>query len=313
MLKSLIKSVIHFLGSSGSFLSLMKGQGSLVLNYHHIVLDDMMDGSLLFGYAHAVKSFDKQMEFLTKRLTPSLTPNAENSFLITFDDCSKSTIRHAIPILDKYGIKAKFFVVESSLEKTLWIDDYFMWCSYVPSGTYTVLGTTFQIATKRNRMSMHHALWQKYRDGIPADKILGSMNEAYGFDRFQVEKRKKAGRLQCLGVDDIEMLKSKGHEVGFHSQTHQRLSGCDRIVLQAEITTQNPDLYSTNDFAIPFGSEDDYNEEVLTALLNASKGDIYLNHAAVPSSRVYGRLNLPDSNSNATIKFHIRQYLKSIR
>lgn len=286
---------------------------TLILNYHHIVQDHTPMHSLLYGYSHRQASFESQLTWLKKHLQQSTDFSAKESFVVTFDDCSMSTYKLALPLLHKYGIKAYFFVVESDLGNILWIDKYFAWLSYVPNGSYKINEYSFEISDFESRMQTHYILWKMMPHECSIDQMLLRMDELYDFDRLFTSMSDHKDRLHTIRVNEINMLKNEGHFVGFHSQKHQQLSALTSKKLVLECSPRNREHYNCNTMAIPFGGPSDYTEDVLLEIKNQGFEHILLNHPSHEQDNVFGRLNLPDTTSKHEIRYRVSQYLNEIR
>jgi peptidoglycan/xylan/chitin deacetylase (PgdA/CDA1 family) len=307
-IKSLGKQVYFNLLSAFATKDVIAKQETLILNYHHIIPDEEIENNLLFGYAHSKSAFHIQMGYLSSIASSALTFDAPKAFVVTFDDCSMSTFKHALPILDEFGIKAHFFIVEDMIGRSLWIDDYFLWISYVPFGTYTICDKTISIKSHTDRMIAHHSLWKMISDGTHPDLILDAMRVEYTLPINLILRL--TDRMNTIGKEQIDWLKSNGHKIGFHSRTHALLSSIQKEVLSFECKPKDPTLFSERVFAIPFGWPEAYNERVINELKQNNYEAILLNHALPPSKGLFGRLNLPDTNHKSEIHWVIRQHLK---
>lgn len=286
---------------------------ALILNYHHIVPNNTPMHSLLYGYSHRQSSFESQLIWLSTNLKYSTDFDAPQSFVITFDDCSMSTYKLALPLLHKHGIKAYFFVVESDLGKMLWIDKYFAWLSYVPNGNYKINDQSFDISDFQSRMQTHYALWKMMPHECSIDQMLLRMDELHAFELLLTSLSDHKDRMQTIGVDEISTLKEGGHFVGFHSQKHQQLSALSSEKLVLECSPRHREYYNCNTMAIPFGGPSDYNEVALQELKRQGFEHILLNHPAHAIDNVFGRLNLPDTTSKPEIRYRVSNYLNEIR
>lgn len=282
---------------------------SLILNYHHIVPGTLINENLLFGYAHSTENFAVQMQWLCKKLRPTLDWKQRGGVVITFDDCSMHTYHQALPILEHHGVKAYFFVVESRLGRSLWIDRYFQWLSYVPNGKYQIGNQKMSLNSATERMNAHQLLWNQVHSDTTC--ILEQMDSEYAFDKIDKRFPELADRMRTIGQEEIEYLKSKGHLVGHHSRTHTRLSALTGEGLKEEVTMQNSTLFNTKAFAIPFGSSSDYNSEVIDIIRANDYSTILLNHPSPPKADTFGRLNLPNSGNIPLIRFHTWQHIRS--
>jgi len=287
-------------------------QSTLILNYHHIVPDSIVESNLLYGYSHSTSSFESQIEWLSARFKNSLAFEDKNSFVITFDDCSIYTIEQALPILTKYNIQAYFFLVEDRIGKSIWIDDYLFWLSYVPNGSYRLFKRNYNIVDQKSRLELHHEIWREYQYAPNHQLILSEFDAQYSLSKLKSAHSIHYKRLMTLSFEDILNLKKLGHLVGFHSQTHEQLSKLNADELSKECEYSDSDIFNCNTFAVPFGSENDYNDSVISAIKNLGYKSILLNHAVKAHDKVYGRLNLPDSNDKLEIEYKIWAYINAI-
>ena len=160
-------------------------QSALILNYHHIVPNSMVEHNLLYGYSHTTSSFESQIEWMSARFKNSLEFEDKNSFVITFDDCSIHTIDQALPILTKYKVQAYFFVVEDRIGKSIWIDDYFFWLSYVPNGPYRLFNRNYNLIDQKSRLELHQDIWEIYQNTASNQSILFEFDAQYSFSKLK--------------------------------------------------------------------------------------------------------------------------------
>jgi len=290
-----------------------ENDSAIILNYHHIIPDKSERNSLLYGYSHRITSFEAQLSWLQSKFQKSIDFSSHGSFVITFDDCSMSTFNHALPILEKYNVKAYFFVVEDDLGDILWIDKYFAWLSYVPRGIYIVNDLECSISDFDSRMNAHHKFWSVLDHGYSSAELLKDLDMAYSMNTIITSNLQHADRLYTIGQNEVNILKDLGHLIGFHSRSHQKLSTLPKDTLVTECTPLKNEYYNCDCIAVPFGTPDDYNSAVLETLREEGFGKILLNHPYRQKNQVYGRLNLPDSTSTSEIQYIVKHYINSIR
>ncbi|MEX1015003.1 MAG: polysaccharide deacetylase family protein, partial [Candidatus Paceibacterota bacterium] len=170
----------------------------LILNYHHIIPDSRVENNLLFGYAHSTTSFESQIKWLAQHFRKSQDFDTQNSFVITFDDCSQHTFELALPVLEKYGMKAYFFMVENTIGTTIWIDRYFFWLSYAPTAKYHLFDKEYTLDNHKSRIAAHHKLWSLYESNIEYSEILDEMEKAYPFSNLETDSNRLEKRLNTL-------------------------------------------------------------------------------------------------------------------
>jgi peptidoglycan/xylan/chitin deacetylase (PgdA/CDA1 family) len=168
---------------------------------------------------------------------------------ITFDDGYADNARYAAPILDRFGLKATFYVVSG------------------------LAGTTDQPWYDR----AGRALLQIGRDACA--EIAAAKNLAHDErEQWLEDLERRAPAIVAPDPDDtimsVEALRSlaaNGHEIGSHTVTHPLLPQLDRNALDREVMQSRRslgDLLGADvlGFSYPNG---DYNQNVLTAVKQA--------------------------------------------
>ncbi|MEJ5990517.1 polysaccharide deacetylase family protein [Ramlibacter sp. PS3R-8] len=154
---------------------------------------------------------------------------------ITFDDGQRDNALHAVPVLERFGVRASFFVPVQAVEdnETLWHDR---------------LGYAAARLLRTDRAAAARAL---ARLGAPdladvAATVQGLVERAKGLtpaerDAFVDATERAAGgnaRPAWDGMMTWEQLRAmaaRGHEVGSHSMTHQLLPQLDDAGLAYEV------------------------------------------------------------------------------
>jgi peptidoglycan/xylan/chitin deacetylase (PgdA/CDA1 family) len=309
LLKSSIKNFYFNALSLSGKLRGWKSSETLVLNYHHILPSNMVDQSLLFGYSHSIESFESQIQFLIDNYANSIEFSSPNSFVVSFDDCSESAVKYALPILRKHNIRAYFFINEACIGEELWIDTYFKWLSWVPFGRYRLINEEHNIQDETDRFRLNQVIWKKLMNGLLVNSVISEMNDCYNFSKLQEKSIEHSARLKVIDQTRIELLKSEGHLIGAHSQHHYPLTSLkEPKQIETETDTRNKSIYNTSVFAIPFGSASDYNDPIIQVLENKYTA-ILLNHSKpMDDTRIYGRLNFSNTSNHSILKSEIKRH-----
>jgi peptidoglycan/xylan/chitin deacetylase (PgdA/CDA1 family) len=101
--------------------------GAAILMYHSVLEDPLQCADSLGGIIHSRSVFQQQMELLVRKFHPlSLNELAAllrakekipaRSVVVTFDDGYRDNFENAVPILDKVGIRAAFYVTVNCIE-----------------------------------------------------------------------------------------------------------------------------------------------------------------------------------------------------
>lgn len=186
-----------------------------------------------------VSLFDRCIAYITKKyfvlqleelVTDSMAVQSNHEFAtIVFDDGYKDNIEYAAPILDKYKIKASFYIVTECIENN------------VPTWTY-ILDYAFQ-NTQRNRIDLSY-------DFLPSFLRVNRLEKAEARLKYvrqlkpALKKVSHADRRLVMEsviqtYDDIELpklmmnwsdlvqLRNYGHYIGSHTATHCMLGTID--------------------------------------------------------------------------------------
>lgn len=157
---------------------------------------------------------------------------------ISFDDGYKDNIEIAKPILDKYGIKASFYVVTESMDTNC------------PIWTYQ-LDETLEFYESDVRLP-RAKLWIELTKDIAVDnpqtfirdarilkariKRLSYEEQKLFLDEFYYLNPKVSGAPRMMNWDDLRRLTEEGHIVGSHTCTHPMLGQIkDEEKIRAEL------------------------------------------------------------------------------
>lgn len=279
-----------------------------ILNYHHILPNELIENNLIFSYAHSISSFRAQLAIISKRFMLTTQFKQENSAIITFDDGAMNNYTYALPILQEFNIKAYFFLIETLLQNNdlLWTDKWFLWLAKVPYGKYNILGVKISITNENDRMLVHQQLWNFLKKNYNKEKILEAMNQIYSFDNFKEYIKKNEQRFASHNGQETEIIKQAGHFIGSHSYKHDILSLQNKNELINELTNiKKSTLYNTKVFAIPFGTSDEINHETISIIVQQGFNAILLNQIKVKHPVCFGRINLPNTSNKYEIEAHL--------
>lgn len=135
---------------------------------------------------------------------------------ITFDDGYRDNIRHALPILDEFGLKATFYVIAGLIdsEELPWHD---------------AMGNAWLAVATADEPTAKQVLAEA--------KLLSPAERAAWIKHLRV----RAGELAIADDDrimtsaQVKSLAAAGHEIGSHTMTHPLLPQCDDKTLAGEI------------------------------------------------------------------------------
>ncbi len=183
----------------------------------------------------SVSHFDKCLKYISKKYKVLLFEELySNDFFINsnekyatimFDDGYKDNIENALPILQKYNVKASFYVVTDCIEKN------------IPTWTY-ILDYSFQY-TNENIISLNFPFlkeelrrgeFSNENDRIQfASKLKPVLKKVTHKDREVVLTQIRDTFFDVkipemmMNWNDLRKLKKLGHYIGSHSVTHAML------------------------------------------------------------------------------------------
>lgn len=289
-------------------------RAQVVVTYHHVLPDRMLDESLHAMEVHAASVFEKQLAIIARRFPVTTEPGRPGTCLITFDDGYRNNLEIAAPLLARFGAAAYFFVpLEIARHgETLWVDRFRLWLGAAPAGTYTIAGQTVELSGDASRHAAAGQLWRvietDYRD---RHAVLTDMDAAVPFAALPLEPELRSLRYGGMTPEELGTLARAGHKIGAHSQRHDilsRLSGDELDEDFAACAAAIGPLYNTRVYAYPFGGIEHLDERVITGCARAgfSSAFIYLptldGSGLRPGPYTITRLTLPNSANRFVIE-----------
>jgi peptidoglycan/xylan/chitin deacetylase (PgdA/CDA1 family) len=254
-----------------------------IITFHHVIPRRYFDESLCLGVSCTDDVFDYQLKLISEKLKFTTDVGERNSCMITFDDGYNNNYSIALPILEKYKIKAIFFITFNLIvnRQTLWIDLLLKWCSYVPEGSYKIDGIEIAISDKNRSLVYDYVINQIKKNYSIKDNIISLIDEAFPFKMLRINPVLDDLRFKALSISQLDYIKNEGHLVASHTIDHDILSLLDKHKLNEEIDN-SVDLYSKfcncNYFAYPFGGTSEVSKDVLSAYDNSIYDFCFVNY-----------------------------------
>jgi peptidoglycan/xylan/chitin deacetylase (PgdA/CDA1 family) len=223
----------------GRFLSLVqsfKGPRTVILRYHS-VLDDpgVYATSLGKGIIHSTAAFTEQMEWIVRHYEPvSLDdvaasvlghrPMPRHAVAITFDDGYADNFRVALPVLNRLGLKAAFYITVDCIEpqripwfcrlrRAFAITDCQTWKDRAAG---FVWGLTDPGERRRAFQSASGSCARL--TGPAQEETLARIEQDLGVEPFAPAER------VMMNWEQVRELHRQGHVVGSHTLTHPNLA-----------------------------------------------------------------------------------------
>lgn len=295
--------------------------------YYHLVSDSEFE--FFNGLTVSKKKFEKDLKHYKKHFNVITLREAneyikqeislKNCLVITFDDGYKENFINVIDLLDKYNLKATFFLNSSTInnKKVMWRDaltylskhatfeqmnDFKQEISYSQLEEFDLLKSTKNLSLK-NISSSIDDLWQN---------VVG----------FSQEKFAKENNIY-IDNEDVKILINSNHEIGVHSTDHpnfQTLSlkeGIDETLNAYNYFVYNYN-YTPISMSFPFGNKylniDYYDYFLENTELKYFLGIDYNHFSNTNLNKSYfiERLGMEDGRS-FFVSFYLRPLIRLIR
>jgi peptidoglycan/xylan/chitin deacetylase (PgdA/CDA1 family) len=169
-------------------------------------------------------------------------PLPPNPALITFDDGYRDNHDHALPILQRHGVKAVFFVATKYVDerRLYWWERIHR--AVAAARASFVMGypeeRRFAMSTREERRTSVQALLGivKKHAGLDLDRFLEELEGAAGARLERDQERTLADGL-LMSWDQVRALKAAGMDVQSHSHSHRVLQTISDDEVTADLRT----------------------------------------------------------------------------
>ena len=245
-------------GALGAILKLRSLTGSpwlTVLTYHRIH-DDPAGQPFDRGVIDATSAeFDAQIGMLRRYFDVvgiddifrflAGRPLPANPAIVTFDDGYKDCYSHALPILQKHGVKAVFFIATTYLsERRLFWWDRISYAVKHARHERALLRYPRELELDLTRPELATACLLrivKRHYGLDVERFVDELTEACGVSWSRDIERAFAEEL-IMTWDEVRALRRAGMEVHSHTRTHRILQTLPEGELALELRGAREDL-----------------------------------------------------------------------
>ena len=305
--KKILLIILYYGGIVEFFYFLNKGR-LRVLTYHNVLSDSIFENKLHMGVSHSEKNFETQLRLIKKRFKTSIK-NLNCECIITVDDGYQNNFSTIYPLIKKYDISCIFFVTLNLVSgKALWIDKILIWISYVPIGTYRLMGNEISIDTSNRNDALQVLFKILLKNYSIKEQLLKELEANYSFQEIKIKEEIYNQRFTGLSKDQIIEMHGSSY-VCAHSVNHDILSKLtDKELTDDFSRCCNSDLYNEKFYCYPFGNAKEVDEKVLTACRHSGFTHGFINY--IPSKYEYSnhcipRFALPNTND----KYVLNAYL----
>jgi peptidoglycan/xylan/chitin deacetylase (PgdA/CDA1 family) len=218
----------------------LKPRGAVILTYHSVRPDLEPDADWIApGITHTTDVFDKHMRLLSRRFNPVslddilLFVKGEKELpnwpvAITFDDGFLDNVEFAAPVLNRYGIRAAFYLTAGLIGTS-----QAPWYSRVRHAVLTSKRNSWQSSVQQRSFDLSSA---PARDaallaGYDACAHLVKDAQSAAVNTIERELDVQAvlpQRRLMMNWDEARSLQHAGHVVGSHTVTHPNVAHVKR-------------------------------------------------------------------------------------
>ena len=277
-MKDTVKRVVrnNVRGFKHAVNSLFLKENSLViLLFHRISPNDEVNP---LGTVINNKVFESQMHYLKERYeittlkkcyAEGVNSSKNLRVAITFDDGYVDNFKYAFPILEKLEISATFFLATDYINsgKPIW-DQQIQMILEKSGGKFRIedLKSNFLLDRADNSLEDNKFLWEainylRFISPATREEILNPI-----FSSF--DEKIDFSMDRCLSWHEVKTMQKSGMHFGSHGCSHSSLINLSESELKFELLESKKVLESKLSeeclfFALPFGSQLDFNQKVV--------------------------------------------------
>jgi peptidoglycan/xylan/chitin deacetylase (PgdA/CDA1 family) len=244
MIKNVVRQVLMNSGVL-RWAGRLRGRGAAILMYHSVVDDPKQFSDSLGAITHSTRVFQEQMELLAREFTPvdllqirefleGTRDLPERAVAITFDDGYRDNHEMAMPILNRLGIPAAFYITVDCIERRK-----LPWPSRLRFSFRKTRQTRFVDSNGEawdlSDAAQRESAYLKVCDRICA--LAGApLEEAVAGIEQQLDARlpDETGDLMMTWRQAKDLAQS-GHIMGSHTMTHPNLAFLDSRDVHREL------------------------------------------------------------------------------
>lgn len=158
----------------------------------------------------------------------SQTKTKKRTLCLTFDDGYLDNFTTALPLLDKYDIKASFFVATDGIEQGyLWSDELEFIIKNTQKSSLSFLQKEFDLTSIENKS-------QAYLTLVGELKFMSNTDRDIHMTDIHKNLAMEAKTPRCMmSLEQLNELQQQGHDIGAHTKTHSILAfQSDDVALQ---------------------------------------------------------------------------------
>ena len=196
-----------------------------------------------FGRHYRFVSLDDAVDMIAGR-----KPVVDNAMVLTFDDGYRNNLTEALPVLEKHGVPATFYIATGFVETgaSYWIDrlDYALQKAPDEARQVEAVGQSYDLRQldRKQLAEGYKRLRLGVKNTVPDDEQMLSE-----FDRIsgQLEEAANTSIRDIIDTDpyvsvaswqELRDVAQRGVEIGSHTVDHCRLTGVDKERVAQQLT-----------------------------------------------------------------------------
>lgn len=215
-----------------------------ILCFHNVMPDDLYRADIAPAGVMSLSSFEKMIDFCSKKFEFSTDFNDPSTLTLTFDDGYHNQYEYAYKFLRKRNISGCIFV-SGDAYKTLIIDKIDHWNLLVP----------LEIVKNRKKF-WNEEIWPRYladsdNRGLAAEKYCDSLYPMYRIRSLMSEKY-KSERFGGISKAEMDEMREAGWIIGWHTKSHYPLAYLSVDEVRRELTPVDKKMLDIC-FSYPYG------------------------------------------------------------
>ena len=221
-----------------------KGPGAAILMYHSVLEDPKRESQTLGEIIHSSAVFSRHMELIAREYVPvslaevarALTDGKElkpRSVVVTFDDGYSDNCEVAMPILNRVGIPATFYITVDCVETAT-----LPWPSRLRHAFYATRKMSWNDINSGWPLADRAERDQAFLEAVDrCAGLAGQQQEDFvaGIEgTLEVDQGGPSRRLM-MTWDQVRELVTNGHIVGSHTLTHPNMAYLEEDVARREL------------------------------------------------------------------------------
>jgi len=271
----------------------------IIFLYHR--LTDKKHYDDYFGTKINIKLFIKQLEFLNDKFNIVSFSELNNNFntkenkikaALTFDDGYLDNYLEVLPILNRFKIKATFFLPTNFIGKNYPIWDAQIYSALKQSKKDLVIqdlkNNFYAKRSKDDMLFLKNIInYCKYLEYPELKEFINKFYKDLGlFFSFNKNDR-------CMNWNEVRELRKHGMEIGSHGKSHLSFKNMSKKQAMKELLDSKEQIESElnikcNYFSFPFGSYNDFDDQKIEIVKSSNYTRCLLN--------IHGYNDLKDNN-----------------